>query len=317
MKFIRQRKKNLILAGLVGACIIGLPLLAAVLFTGIRLKNSDRELAKCREELEGLKTTTAYVLAEPVPEGQELKAKDLKEIYLQVDDKTYYDTAEIKEILGKRCKIGLQKGTVLQPGLLYEGKEQTKDMRIQTFSYIQMPPGLKAQDLIDIRIAFPDGEDYVVASHKKILTVDSPTTDDRTIRESRMNFQVDEDEILRLASAYVDQCIYDGTRLYAIRYLGDYQEEAKVNYPVNPEVFELMDWDPNLVYRAEIINEPGRRDTLDKNLEKYQNGTLAELPDEITAAGEPDTEPMTEDETDGFNHDMSDETDQEPSFFPE
>jgi hypothetical protein len=41
--------------------------------------------------------------------------------------------------------------------------------------------------------------------------------------------------------------LFEGTYLYAVIYQADFENAAVTTYPVNPQVFTLMQWDPNIV----------------------------------------------------------------------
>ena len=56
-----------------------------------------------------------------------------------------------------------------------------------------------------------------------------------------------EEDLLRLSSARVDENLFEGTYLYAVIYQADFENAAVTTYPVNPQVFTLMQWDPNIV----------------------------------------------------------------------
>ena len=112
---------------------------------------------------------------------------------------------------------------------------------------------------MDIRITFPDGEDYVIAGHKKIV---------KRIENSIL-INVNEEEILKMASAEVDKNVYQGTKIYAVLYVKDYQETAKSDYPVNASVIELGSWDPNLIDEVFNSETANKRVVLETNMNRF------------------------------------------------
>ena len=72
--------------------------------------------------------------------------------------------------------------------------------------------------MIDIRIQYPNGENYCVVSKKQLQrSVEN-------VEESR--FWLSEQEQLYLSSAIYDKSAYSGTRLYAVRYIADTLQNA-------------------------------------------------------------------------------------------
>lgn len=49
----------------------------------------------------------------------------------------------------------------------------------------------------------------------------------------------------------------------------DFQETSEPDYPVNPDVFELMNWDPNIVALFTVPKELEIRATLENHLKVF------------------------------------------------
>ena len=125
------------------------------------------------------------------------------------------------------------------------------DWRIHGFPYIKLTSNLKVGDYVDVRIAFSDGGDFVLLSKKQIQGI-SPL---REGENTALWLIVSEEELLRLASAEVDAYCNEGCSIYAIQYVSATQKEATVNYVVSDTVKQLMEEDPNIVKRAENVQE--------------------------------------------------------------
>lgn len=112
----------------------------------------------------------------------------------------------------------------------------------------------KESDCIDIRIMFPNGEDYLVLSKKTIRTLH--------LDESIFYITLSEEEILRLASATIDAYTISGTRIYTTRYIEpSIQDEAIPTYPVRSETIDLLNTDPNILEIAQqTLNLTARLD---------------------------------------------------------
>lgn len=72
-----------------------------------------------------------------------------------------------------------------------------------------------------------------------------------------------------MASAEVDKNVYQGTKIYAVLYVKDYQETAKSDYPVNANVIELGSWDPNLIDEVFNSETANKRVVLETNMNRF------------------------------------------------
>ena len=78
-----------------------------------------------------------------------------------------------------------------------------------------------------------------------------------------------EEDLLRLSSARVDENLFEGTYLYAVIYQADFENAAVTTYPVNPQVFTLMQWDPNIVSLFTVKKEQEKRSVLENHLQLF------------------------------------------------
>ncbi len=130
------------------------------------------------------------------------------------------------------------------------------NMKMYLFEYIFIPDQIEKSDLFDIRIFFPNGEDYIVASGKCI--------EERS--EQGVYINVTEDELFLISGAYVDTMVYEGAKMYASKYIFTNQELSYPNYPVNAYVSELAKWNPNLTEEMDIQANTEKRRVLEDNL---------------------------------------------------
>lgn len=128
----------------------------------------------------------------------------------------------------------------------------------------------KENDLVDIRIMFPDGSDFLVLPKKQVKNLSL----ENCVFWTYMN----EEEILRMASATIDAYTVTGTKIYTTRYVeGNLQEEAVPTYLVNQTVIDMMQpgtayYDQNLLTKATTtLNSTAR-----KNLETRLGGISSE-----------------------------------------
>lgn len=281
--------KKLLIAACIGAAVAGIPFLMMYFFSSRHAKQYQKERNAYREELEKIQNIETCVLKNSVLEGEKIKEKDIDTVFLFVEENQFVETVRKEDFIGKYARVDLSKGTVLNLNLCKDGEKLTKDMRIQDFSYITIPDYIKSGEYVDVRIVFPNGEDYLVVRHKKVLeniyenaetatgSAINPSNATSGIQPSSLQnaertarFCVTEEEILRLASGYVDSIYYEGTMIYVNKYVDSLQESGEANYPVNPDVFRLLGWDPN-IWKAEISKtEKEKREILERHLNRFQ-----------------------------------------------
>lgn len=140
-------------------------------------------------------------------------------------------------------------------------KEQYEDTTINKeyyIDYIYVGDEQALDNLVDVHIRFPNGEDYVVVACKNITN--------RT--KEGFYMQLDEKELHMLSSAKTDKDVYEGTEIYLATYkVADYK--GVVDYPWNQYVissFGIMYDDALEVY--------DKRMQLEENLLTFMEQTL-------------------------------------------
>ncbi|WP_178019387.1 SAF domain-containing protein [uncultured Paenibacillus sp.] len=248
MPRFRQKTKQLLLSGLIGAIAAG------AAFTGVimvREKQFHAARSAMVQEYEGQLASFRYqaqqrmiqgwVPTRDIPAGNRIGAGDLKRVELPADSMPADLLKSQEEIAGKYAKISLRSLTPLTETLLYEEGPIPDDLRWREMAFVQLPQALKEQDAIDIRIQFPTGQDYILLSKKKVETLNSET----------LTVTLGEAEILSLSSAIVDAYLHKAS-IYALAYVEpNLQGKPVPTYPVNEGVMELIRKDPNIVQKAE------------------------------------------------------------------
>ena len=207
-----------------------------------------------------------FVLTRDVTAGEELTADMIRVQRVQSEeDLSETQSLTQEDLVGKRLKVSLTKGAALSTDIVYEGVPIADDERRIELRELDLPQTLREDEFVDIRIVFPNGEDYLVVGHKRIY---------RIIRDEEgemlaLQLRLLEEELLRYQAACVDTKMYQDTRLYALQYTGEFQPAAEVYYPVNQAVFELLQWDPNIVELFAVEKEQERRTLLETNLEYF------------------------------------------------
>ena len=249
-----------------GAILAGIPLAGMFGLERQRAQQTAESLSYYEQLHEQYSYASLFVLTRDVTAGEELIADMIRVQRVQSSENLSVVQSFTKEdLLGKRLKVSLTKGAVLSTDIVYEGAPVADDERRVELREIYLPQTLRENEFVDIRIAFPNGEDYLVAGRKRVY---------RMIRDDEgevlaLQLRFSEEELLRYQAACVDTKTYEDTRLYAVQYTGEFQPAAQVYYPVNRAVFRLLQWDPNISELFVVEEEQERRALLETELEPY------------------------------------------------
>lgn len=257
--FIRNRRRNTLITGCIGASIVLIPMSIIVCVITMKSIKMKKSLDYIHEQQARRVRTTICIANTDIDKGEKLELKDIRTTYIVSDDEL--DFSSEKMLQGKVANQAIKKDQVIASGMIHDDRGFDDDTRLHYFKGININPGIIVGSIIDIRIVFPDGEDYIVTEHKKVQSMD----------ENGIQMYVSEEEILKLASALVDVKEYDGTSLYAILYAADYQESAVSDYPANSKVCQLGDWNPNMIERVFTEFVIQKRDCLESNLINQEN----------------------------------------------
>lgn len=139
------------------------------------------------------------------------------------------------------AKINIPKGTIITKDMVSKKTSdiQKKDTeRIIEYNMISLPSNLAEHDTIDVRLALPNGQDYIVLSKKTVEKTDA----------NSVWLKASEDEISTMSSAIIDSYILEGAKLYAVSYSDPgIQKATKAFYPSNAAVAQLMkNGNPNI-----------------------------------------------------------------------
>ena len=159
--------------------------------------------------------------------------------------KEYIDVNNVPVV----AKLDLMKNTVVTADLVVQSDEViTDDVRREEYNMITLPVDLMTDDYIDIRIMFPNGQNFIVVS--KAL-VEIPQNPDGTYISDTIWLNLREDEILMMSSAIVEAYGVQGAKIYATKYAEPgMQAAATPNYVPNQDVLAEIQRDPNIVETA-------------------------------------------------------------------
>ncbi|MBE5819698.1 MAG: hypothetical protein E7310_02605 [Clostridiales bacterium] len=159
------------------------------------------------------------------------------------NDKEYIKLSEVPTV----AKIDMYANTVLTLDALSKSDEfLTDDVRIVEYNMITLPTNINIDDYIDIRLTLPNGQDFIVVSKAKVIS----------IQDTTIGLYLSEEEILMMNSAMVEAYTMTASNFYAIQYVeAGNQEKAGVTYTPTPEVRALIGYDSNIVENARAVLE--------------------------------------------------------------
>lgn len=116
----------------------------------------------------------------------------------------------VGDLYGRVIKSNVAENTLIMDSILYpKGEEPTKDERMFEFNFLKIPSDLVENEYIDIRIRFPQGEDYSVLIGKKVEKIAGNNT---------IFIKLNEEEIMTMGSAIIEAYMQQGVSLYANKY---------------------------------------------------------------------------------------------------
>lgn len=248
---MRKNKLKLLISILVAVSIILCACIAIIIVGKKALDEKQVQINDLSYEMDANKQIV-YVAMDQISAGETLEEGKnimLQEIYTGLESE-YYMT---EDMLGGIATIDMMP---LQPVMsdMVTSLQITEDTREAEIVVASLMTDQKEYDYVDIRIMFPTGEDYTVLTKKSVHNLNF----DNNLFFTYLN----EDEILRLASATIDAFTISGTYIYTVRYVEpSLQKEAIPNYVVRPEVIDLINTDPNILSIAkDTLNLQARID---------------------------------------------------------
>lgn len=257
MAIIRQRKRNLALAMAIGIVIGVIPFGTLGIYSYIKTDELKTELIAVKSEMSSRKLRHVYILKNNKQKGEEIRNTDLIECDIYSKDEISAVTTP-NDLIGKRLKIDVGEMSIINSDMVYK-EDISDDIRLHEYLFLDLHDEITEGSYIDIRITFPNGEDYIVAEHKRV----------EKRKESSIYVYVNEEEILLMSSAKVDLDTYAGTKVYAILYARDYQNPASKDYPANEHICELADWNPNMIKKVFTDEGRMRRKELENNMTEF------------------------------------------------
>ena len=142
----------------------------------------------------------------------------------------------------------MNKNTVITIDTISKSTEKTTDdLRKVEYNMLVLPSQLESGEYIDVRLAMPSGQDYIVVSKKQVEIPQINGVDS----EDTIWLKLTEDEIITMNSAIVDAYKSIGSTLKVVTYTEAGMQDAAIpTYVPTGDVMQLINSDPNIIQKA-------------------------------------------------------------------
>lgn len=146
------------------------------------------------------------------------------------------------------AKVNMNKNSIITIDMISKSTEKTTDdLRKQEYNMLVLPSQLESGEYIDVRLAMPSGQDYIVVSKKQ---VEIPQVNGVDVDDT-IWIKLTEAEIITMNSAIVEAYKIGGSKLYVTTYTeAGIQNAATPTYVPTGEVMQLINDNPNIVQMA-------------------------------------------------------------------
>ena len=248
---MRNNKLKLVISILVAVVIILLACIAIIYVGKKALDEKQAQINELQYEIDANKQIVYVAMAdisagETLTEGENIMKQ---EIFTGLESDYYMQD----DMVGGIAVLDIKALQPIQTNMVTSLSIQ-KDTREYEIAVANLMTDQEEYDYVDVRIMFPTGEDYTILTKKDMHNLNLESC----VFYSYLN----EDEILRMASATIDAYTVTGTYIYTTRYVEpSLQDEPTPNYVVRPEVIDLINSDPNILSIAkETLNLQARID---------------------------------------------------------
>lgn len=241
---IRKSTKQVILSVFI-TIMIAIVAFLAVCFTfvnQVKVKNEKviqehQNAIQGYQELISLNQQYVYIANDEIAAGDDI-AED-KVSYIQVFTGLPAENYINQDDFGKTAVVDIPANVPIAKNMISENTVPG-DLREEEFSVFYLNSNLQDNDYVDLRILYPNGEDYSVLSKKAVKNL--------SLEGARCFLWLDSEELLRISGAIIDAYLNEGTKLYTVKYIEPLVQEATIiTYVPNTDVIHLIENDPNIL----------------------------------------------------------------------
>lgn len=162
--------------------------------------------------------------------------------------------------VGKTASTNIEAGMPIYKSDVTD--ESPNTLRERECSFIWLNSNLKDYDFVDVRILFPNGEDYIVAAKKSIY--------DTRVQVNDVFLRLTEEEIQLLDAAIVDANMHNA-KIYVTKYINpEIQEASEISYSPSSDVMRVIANDPNIVDVSAAALSVDARSAMDKRMQLFE-----------------------------------------------
>lgn len=262
----RSTRQHIIIPLLCVFIFGGFLLTAYFLIIGNLKKNYQDEIKVLAGELES-KKVYVYKTKGDIKAGSKV-TKDLL-AYMKVLSEQPQDNFITEEEIGNTALIDIKAGTEVLKSMLTDNLTDSA-LREAEFRTFLLSSNLKENDVVDIRILYPNGESYIVLSKKTVKNLQ--------LKSSTCFMRLDPEELLRVSGAIVDCFLNEGSKLYTVKYIEPrIQSASLITYTPVTDVIKLIKEDPNVVQKASDKLSESVRLELDNRLSEFYSSYNGEI----------------------------------------
>ncbi len=278
IKIVGTRKNSVSISVFLGVVFGGLVLFSAAALLGFNqyrkmentyknsIKERDNQIQGYQLQIEENKRT-AYIPVEDIKFDTKIEEHMVEEVEIMSSIPGEYFMTE--DDMGKKIKTDLKAGLPIMKYML-EDELVNDDIRNVEFNTLLLQSNIKKNDFIDVRIRFPNGEDYIVLTKKHVSDIYLPT--------NTIWLNLGQKEIMTLSSATVDAYLREGTKLYVVKYVDpQVQKSAIPTYPHNADVQMAMMADPNILEKASIALANQAREALEQRIGQMSQDVMKSI----------------------------------------
>jgi len=258
IKRLRRTTRQYITVAFICIAVIGTSaIVTSVTMIGQIRQEYEQMLNETRQELEKSKKTVLVALTD-IETGEIITEEMIEEklVYSSQPAESYIS----KNDLGKAAIIDIPEGTHIIKSMVAQNEVSSIQREVE-YDVIHISSNIQANDFVDVRILYPNGETYVVLTKKQLkgYQPDMPIC----------YLWVDEEELLRMSAAIVDAGLYSGSKLYMTKYIEpNIQDASIITYTPSISVLNLIENDPNIVDRCSQLLNIEVRKALENRLAK-------------------------------------------------
>lgn len=259
MARLSRTKKKRLFAVIVCVLVVACAFVGAVFLCSNQLKSKyDLKLEEMATTISNNQRNVYRALVD-IPAGTEINSENTEwvTVFSDMDDFVYMG----EDGIGKIATADIFAGQNICANMV--GDDLAFSLRECEYALLTLSNNLSTHDFVDIRIMYPNGENYVVLSKKCIQSID--------LENNAAMFWLCEDEIMDMSSAIVDTYLHEGSILYTTKYIQDAQDELERSYQPSADCMVAIANDPNIIGEAKDALTERMSATLRSSLENRLN----------------------------------------------